>query len=224
MHEHPFTAKESTQENDLDTNEVPFSTQIIQAEPKDIAEIDALHIKKIREELDIEDQYINDVVKASNPISNKIPQGTKVSFIDQIKSFFRPERMETNILYRHDRLYRTIGRAGYLEFLQTGVIDSKNKRKYADVSFNLGEPATQYLKKDPSYILEATPDAAAFKPKINFYDPQHKELVDLPYRGCAPGEITNTSPIRIFELTDSPGTYRVVFDNIKDQALIETQS
>ncbi|MBU3668567.1 MAG: hypothetical protein FGM57_01210 [Candidatus Taylorbacteria bacterium] len=150
----------------------------------------------------------------------------KEGVLQTLRSFFKElmkgEKMKTNIIYQPDRLYRTIGKLGYEEFLTNGTIESKNKRKYADVSFNVGEPANLYLRKDPSYILEATAEAANFKPKINIYDPTHRELTELPYRGCEPGEITKDSPIRIFELTNEPGVYKVVFDNIHDPALEDT--
>lgn len=191
---------------------------------ENIKSADAQRISELRSQLVEEPEPL----PKEQPTIEKAPtiqvQETKPTILGKLKSLFESlatKKMETNILYRPDRLYRTIGRAGYIEFLTTGMVDSKNRRKYADVSFNIGEPAPSYLRKDPSYILEATPDAADFKPKINLYDPSHRELTEIPYRGCAPGEITNSSPVRIFELTNEPGIYRVVFDNIHDQGLEE---
>lgn len=140
---------------------------------------------------------------------------------ERVGSFIEGSIFKTNILYRPDRLYRCIGRKGYEEFLDTGEVGSKNKKKYFDVSFNLGEPANRYLTADPSYVLEATPEAANFTEKINPYSFKGEPMKDIPYRSCDPGEITKNSPIRIFEMGEERGKYKVVFDNIGDQALKE---
>lgn len=230
MHEgiHNDEPSFETKESNIDDTTVD-SERLITINATTLAENDQAKITEIRNAL-AEDSREEPVVQKQSIVpnleNNDVHPTKKEGVLQTLKSFFKElikgEKMKTNIIYRPDRLYRTIGRLGYEEFLTNGTIESKNKRKYADVSFNIGEPANLYLRKDPSYILEATVEAANFKPKINIYDPAHRELTELPYRGCEPGEITKDSPIRIFELTNEPGVYKVVFDNIHDPALEDT--
>lgn len=129
----------------------------------------------------------------------------------------------TNIFYREDRMYRCIGPTGYEDFINTGIIRSRNRAKYQDVSFNIGEPASLYMEGDSGdFILEATSDSAEFDFKINPYSLSGKPMKDIPYRSCADGALTKESRIRIFKRTDKDiksNTYMVVFDNISDTAL-----
>lgn len=133
---------------------------------------------------------------------------------------------KTNILYRPDRMYRCIGSSGYNDFINTGIIGSKNKNKYYDVSFNIGEPASLYMEgSSGDFILEATPESTNFEFKINPYSLSGEPMKDIPYRSCSEGSLTKESAIRIFKRTTQngkSGTYEVVFDNIGDQALIDS--
>lgn len=132
---------------------------------------------------------------------------------------------KTNILYRDDRMYRCIGPTGYHDFIDTGSVGSRDKNRYQDVSFNVGEPAPRYMKDSSGdFILEATPESANFEFKINPYSPSGKPMKDIPYRSCPEGALTKESAIRIFRrmTDDAKGSiYEVVFDNIGDQALLE---
>lgn len=130
---------------------------------------------------------------------------------------------KTNILYRSDRMYRCIGESGYNDFIATGTVGSKNSAKYADVSFNIGAPASLYMQGDSgNYILEATADSANFELKVNPYSLSGKTMDNIPYRSIQPGELTKASKLRIFKkvtANQNGTTYEVVFDNIGDQAL-----
>lgn len=132
---------------------------------------------------------------------------------------------KTNILYREDRMYRCIGPNGYADFVNSGIIRSKNRNKYQDVSFNIGGPAPLYMEgSSGDFILEATPDATDFEFKINPYSLSGEPMKDIPYRGCANGSLTKDSSIRIFrrvEQNADGSIYEVVFDNIGDVALVE---
>lgn len=134
---------------------------------------------------------------------------------------------KTNILYRANRMYRCIGPTGYKDFINTGSVRSKNKDKYQDVSFNIGEPAPLYMKESSGdFILEATEKSANFEFKTNPYSWNGEPMKDIPYRSCLEGELTKESAIRIFERTTNNtngSIYKVVFDNIGDEALIESK-
>ncbi len=132
---------------------------------------------------------------------------------------------KTNILYKEDRMYRCIGPNGYADFVDSGIIRSKNRNKYQDVSFNIGGPAPLYMEgSSGDFILEAAPDATDFEFKINPYSLSGEPMKDIPYRGCANGSLTKDSSIRIFrrvEQNADGSIYEVVFDNIGDVALVE---
>ncbi|MDQ5912100.1 MAG: hypothetical protein QG568_313 [Patescibacteria group bacterium] len=132
---------------------------------------------------------------------------------------------KTNILYKEDRMYRCIGPNGYADFIDSGIIRSKNRNKYQDVSFNIGGPAPLYMEgSSGDFILEVAPDATDFEFKINPYSLSGEPMKDIPYRGCANGSLTKDSSIRIFrrvEQNADGSIYEVVFDNIGDVALVE---
>jgi hypothetical protein len=139
---------------------------------------------------------------------------------EKVKEWLNKETLpESNILYRPDRMYRCIGELGYQDFLETGTVRSKNRRLYVDTSFNEGAPSSVYIKgASGAYILEALSDATVFSYKTHPFN--GKPMKDISYRSTENGALTNESAIRIFERIKD-GEYKIVFDNIGDQALVD---
>lgn len=198
------------------------------ASRREAAEIsDKSRITELRDELLSHDSVsvhedVPAVISEPKPIEYTVTKAQdKISLWEKVKvkvnEFLKENPPNDNILYRPDRMYRCIGPGGYQDFLKTGLVGSKNKSVYVDVSFNLGQPASRY-NKGPSgeYILEAMPDAAKFEPKTHPLTGQ--PMTDINYRGINPGEITKESAIRIFHKVNE-GIYEVVFDKIGDKAL-----
>ena len=150
--------------------------------------------------------------------------------------FERSEAIQTNIIYNPTHMYRCIGNKGYEDFLKTGIVRSKDRKKYWDVSFNVGQPAPLYMGGESGdVILEATPESAQFEEKINPYSLSGAPL-NIPYRSIQEGELNTQSKIRIFRRVQQPDTkelhlknssfmrkYQVVFDNIGGQALKDAE-
>lgn len=138
-----------------------------------------------------------------------------------IRSLIESGEPRCDIKFYPDRMYRCIGPKGYDDFIQSGVIQSRNRNLYRDVSFNLGKPSAIYSKgASGEYILEAIPDSAEFEHKTHPWNGE--PMTEIDYRGCKNGVITKDSKIRIFKRGDD-GKHTVVFDNIKDQALVEEE-
>jgi hypothetical protein len=117
-----------------------------------------------------------------------------------------------NILYRPERAYRFIGKLGYADFLENGIIRAaqNTKKGYQDAYFMKGKSSSRYGRGDSgAYIVETAPVKGAWR------------------NDDASVYITPNSPltadnIRIYKRKEN-GSYEVVLDNIGDRALLPAQ-
>ena len=123
-----------------------------------------------------------------------------------------------NVLYRPDRAYRFIGPEGYDDFLKSGLIRAKtgSKQGYEVPFFMKGQSSGRYGGGEGGkYMVETIPDSKSWRGA-------GQEFEADKYVGPS-SPITKDSPIRIFERGED-GQYRVIFDNIGDDAFLPAQS
>jgi len=119
-----------------------------------------------------------------------------------------------NILYRPERAYRFIGKEGFEDFVKTGKLRAKegSKQQYSIPYFMKGKTSSRYAGNGgDEYVLEAVPDKSTWKSPAGGFE-------DSPYVGPTEG-LSNTDTIRIYKKSPDGG-YEVIFDNLKDEALL----
>ncbi|MSU56233.1 MAG: hypothetical protein EXS51_02915 [Candidatus Taylorbacteria bacterium] len=227
----PLSAEKSGEKPPVPVQESELPKEILSKSERE--ERDAVSLAEVRKVL-VENAATAATAEAlpkpdiAAPAGKAVEMPVQKGVLDKVKGWLKNlgfegiKPTEDNIKYRPDRLYRGIGTNGYRNFLETGSIQSRYQRRYVDVSFNLGRPAELYRQGNSgAYLLEATADAAEFKAKTHPWT--GKPMTDIDYRGCENGALTKESKIRIFERmakeTSGKEKFRVVFDNIGDEAL-----
>jgi hypothetical protein len=118
-----------------------------------------------------------------------------------------------NILYRPERAYRFIGKLGYADFLESGIIRpaQNTKQAYDAAYFMKGKSSGRYGRSDSgAYIVETTPVEGAWRND------------DASVYITPNSPLTKDDKIRIYKRKED-GSFEVVLDNIGDRALLPAQ-
>jgi hypothetical protein len=118
-----------------------------------------------------------------------------------------------NILYRPERAYRFIGKLGYADFLESGIIRpaQNTKQAYDAAYFMKGKSSGRYGRGDSgAYIVETTPVEGAWRND------------DASVYITPNSPLTKDDKIRIYKRKED-GSFEVVLDNIGDRALLPAQ-
>lgn len=122
-----------------------------------------------------------------------------------------------NILYRPDRVYRFIGRGGYEDFVNSGLIRAKQgtKQDYGTPYFMKGKSSSRYGEgKSGEFLVETIPSKEKWTGAAESYE---KDKYVGPKSA-----LTKDDLIRIFKRQED-GSYEIVYDNIGDAGLIPKQ-
>ena len=113
-----------------------------------------------------------------------------------------------NVLYRPDRSYRFIGKAGYDDFTKSGEIRARqdSKKGYEVPYFMQGKSSSRYgVGEGGDYLVETIPSSEWKSASKDYHGPTKS--------------LTKEDPIRVFKRNEA-GSYEVIFDNIGDEALL----